>query len=114
MHWGAIPFFLWVNMAKEFAKSFYNSKRWKDIQRIYKQMKFGICERCGRPNGTIVHHKVYLDETNINNPDIALNPNNLELLCQDCHNHEHHATRKATASGLQFNSKGELIKIKNQ
>lgn len=97
-------------MAKVFAKSFYNSKRWKDTQRIYKQMKFGICERCGQPNGTIVHHKIYLDETNINNPDIALNFNNLELLCQDCHNHEHHSTHKPTVNGLRFNSNGELVK----
>lgn len=98
-------------MAKVWAKKFYNSKRWKDAQRIYKQMKFGICERCGKPNGTIVHHKIYLDETNINNPDIALNFKNFELLCQDCHNHEHQSTYKPTVNGLKFNEKGELIKL---
>lgn len=97
-------------MAKEFAKSFYNSKRWKNTQHIYKQMKLGICERCGKPNGTIVHHKIYLNETNINNPHIALNLGNLELLCQDCHNHEHHSKYKPTVNGLHFNAHGELIK----
>lgn len=98
-------------MAKEFAKKFYNSKEWKKTQKLYKQMKYGICERCGKPNGIIVHHKIYIDEVNINNPNITLNFDNLELLCQDCHNHEHHSTHKATVDGLRFNSKGELIKM---
>ena len=99
-------------MARVFAKSFYNSKRWKDTQRIYKQSKYGICERCGRPCGTIVHHKIHLNETNINNPDITLNFDNLELLCIDCHNTEHIKKFKPTVEGLLFNARGELIKVK--
>ena len=98
-------------MAKTYAKAFYNSKRWKTAQSIYKQMRFGICERCGKPCGTIVHHKIYIDENNINNPEVTLNFDNFELLCQDCHNHEHHSKHKATVDGLRFNAKGELIQI---
>lgn len=40
-------------------------------------------------HGYIVHHKCYIDTTNIYNPDITLNFDNLELLCLDCHNKEH-------------------------
>lgn len=105
-------FNLWGDyMARLFAKSFYNSKRWQDTQRIYKQSKFGICERCGRPCGTIVHHKIHLDETNINDPNITLAFDNLELLCIDCHNQEHIKKYKPTREGLQFTATGELIKV---
>ena len=35
--------------------------------------------------GEIVHHKIPIDPTNINNPDITLNWNNLQYVCRDCH-----------------------------
>lgn len=98
-------------MAKKFAKKFYNSASWKKAQAVYRAMKYGICERCGSPNGTIVHHKIHIDESNIDDVNVTLNFDNFELLCQDCHNHEHHSTHKATVNGLRFNSKGELIKV---
>lgn len=98
-------------MAKEFAKKFYNSKRWRKTQEIYRQKKFGICERCGKPNGTIVHHKIHLNELNIEDDNIALNLDNLELLCIDCHNKEHMGKYRATREGLRFNEMGELIKV---
>ena len=109
---GVMPALIYGDvMARLFAKSFYNSKQWRDTQRVYKQSKFGICERCGQPRGTIVHHKIHLDETNIDNPDITLNFANLELVCIDCHNAEHIKKYKPTVAGLQFNSMGELIKV---
>jgi len=41
----------------------------------------GPCERCGKPNGSDVHHK---------NGDWQDNsPENLERLCRSCHNREH-------------------------
>jgi 5-methylcytosine-specific restriction endonuclease McrA len=98
-------------MAKTWAKKFYNSILWKRTQANYRQLHYGICERCGRPDGIIVHHKIYLTENNIDNPNIALNFNNLELLCIDCHNQEHNCKHKPTQKGLKFNSKGELIQI---
>ena len=97
-------------MAKKFAKSFYNSKSWKMAQQAYRAYKKGICERCGKATGTIVHHKIHLTEQNIDDVNITLNFDNFELLCQDCHNREHHSTHRATVEGLKFNSKGELIK----
>jgi len=39
--------------------------------------------------GLIVHHKIHLDPSNINNPDITLNWDRMEYLCLDCHNNEH-------------------------
>lgn len=98
-------------MAKTWAKKFYNSKTWIRTQTVYRQMHYGICERCGKPNGTIVHHKIYLSEHNINNPNISLSYDNLELLCIDCHNHEHMSKHKPAQQGLKFNAKGELVEL---
>jgi len=93
-----------------FAKSFYNSKRWKFVRNAYVQSRFGICERCGAPNSKQVHHKIWLDEVNINDPDISLNFDNLELLCDTCHQNEHHCFGSATIEGLSFDASGMLVK----
>lgn len=73
---------------KPFAAKFYKSKRWQACRLAYFKNQNGICERCGQA-GKIVHHKVHLTAQNIHNPRIALSFDNLELLCQDCHNKEH-------------------------
>lgn len=96
-------------MAKEYAKRFYASKAWRDTQKAYMQSKHYVCERCGKP-AVIVHHKTYITPTNINNPEITLNWNNLEALCQDCHNKEH-MEKPVTAQGLIFDDKGNLVKL---
>lgn len=43
--------------------------------------------------GEIVHHKIHIEPENINNPNIALNWDNLQLLCRQCHG-EAHGTAK--------------------
>lgn len=65
-----------------------------------------LCERCGEP-AKVVHHKHYLTKQNINNADIALNWDNLEALCQDCHNKEHHAA--ADTRRYKFDADGNVI-----
>ena len=66
-----------------------------------------ICVRCG-DIATICHHKTYITPENINDPNVTLNWNNLEALCQTCHNLEHHSGG-IVAEGLTFDSKGNLI-----
>ena len=39
--------------------------------------------------GDIVHHKGYINMSNIYDTDTTLAFENLELLCIDCHNKEH-------------------------
>ena len=97
-------------MARVFSKAFYNSKAWQDVRQAYIESHFGICERCGAANSKQVHHKVWLNETNINDPDVSLNPKNFELLCEVCHQNEHNERYSPTLMGLKFNDKGELIK----
>ncbi|MEC2868909.1 HNH endonuclease [Bacillus bombysepticus] len=94
-------------MAKDYAKSFYNSATWRKCKDGFMQSKHYLCERCG-DIAVICHHKRYITPQNINNPNITLNWDNLEALCQTCHNQEHHSS-EICANGLAFDSKGNLI-----
>lgn len=97
-------------MAKDFAKKFYTSKAWRDCRNAFFIYRHGLCNRCGGA-GKIVHHKIVLNPFNINDPDVSLNFTNLELLCQDCHNKEHHEKYSPTAEGLTFNVDGDLVRM---
>ena len=82
---------------QSFAHTFYKSAAWMKCARAYKRSKGGLCERCWS-NGLVVpgeevHHKIKLTPENINDPAIALNWDNLELLCKNCHLEEHKGTR---------------------
>ena len=101
-------------MAREFAKKFYNSKQWKKCREAYKESKNGLCERC-LDNGKYVvgdevHHKEYLTPDNINDPDITLNWDLLELLCQSCHSKEHMSKYDVVREDVMFDSNGDLIR----
>ncbi len=93
------------------AKRFYRSKIWARTRAAYAKSVGGICERCaaaGELNpGVIVHHRRHLDSAGLNDPAIALSFGNLELLCQDCHNKEHHATRPARR--YDYDDAGNII-----
>lgn len=82
---------------REFAKQLYNTKAWQHCREGYRASVGGLCERCLSRGlykaGEIVHHKIYLNADNINDMDIALNWDNLELLCRDCHAQEHDAKK---------------------
>lgn len=51
------------------------------------------CEYCGRPilkdYECIAHHKTEVTAANLNNPEITLNPANLQLVHLKCHNEIH-------------------------
>lgn len=91
------------------SRGFYDSDAWRRTRAAYMEAHNHICERCGRP-ARVVHHKVWLDESNIGDPSVSLNWDNLECLCQDCHNAEHFGSR-AVAPGLAFTSDGELVPV---
>lgn len=78
---------------ERFARDFYASYAWIKCRRGYAAMRGGLCERCIRQGlivpGTEVHHKTRLTPDNIADPSVALNWDNLELLCKECHMKEH-------------------------
>lgn len=94
-------------MAREFSKSFYRSKQWKDVRQYVFNRDLGLCTKCGRP-GEEVHHTVWLTPDNINNPEITLNDKLLITLCRDCHQRIHNKS-SVVAEGLMFNEFGELV-----
>ena len=89
----ARSFALVIDMAKEFARSFYSSKAWQDCRNEYAKRRHHLCEDCLRRGiykpGVIVHHVEELTPFNITNPEIALGFDNLELLCRECHLRKH-------------------------
>lgn len=101
-------------MAKEWAKAFYNSKAWKQCREAYKKSVHGLCERCLANGkyvlGDEVHHKTYLTPEFISNPEIALNWDNLELLCATCHNKEHHEKYSPLREDVMFDENGDLVR----
>lgn len=80
-------------MAKPFARQFYSSKAWQDCREEYAKRQNYLCENCLRNGiykpGVIVHHKIEIDPITIHKPEIALNFDNLELLCRECHAERH-------------------------
>ena len=72
---------------------FYTSKTWRDLSYSLKIKANGKCNRCGETlldfGKLIGHHKKELTEDNVDNPEIALNPELIEIICHLCHNKEH-------------------------
>ena len=98
---------------KEFAKSFYKSKAWQDVRQYVLLRDFNLCVRCGRA-AEEVHHIVRLNPQNIKDPLVALNPDNLESLCHECHTAEHERERTHRAENFTdayiFDSQGMLVR----
>lgn len=80
-------------MAKPFARKFYSSKAWQDCRNEYMKQAHYLCEICLRKGiykpAEIVHHIIELDPITIEKPEIALNFDNLEAVCRECHSELH-------------------------
>ena len=83
---------------KDYAKSFYKSKRWQHTREAYLRSVGMLCERCAKKGlmkpAEIVHHKVWITPENINDPNVVLNFHNLEAVCRECHAEEHDYSKK--------------------
>lgn len=80
-------------MATGVFKKFYNSKEWRKFRQGLIDERGVICERCHKvitdSSKLHGHHKIELTVNNIFDFDITLNPDNVELICKDCHDKEH-------------------------
>lgn len=95
-------------MAKDWAKKFYDSKVWKDTRDSIMAEYFGICQRCKEQAAEIVHHIIWLNPNNINNPEITLGRDNLIPVCRECHAIIHER-KSATVEGLMFDKEGNIV-----
>ena len=97
-------------------KEFYLSRPWRRARLGYikhrKAIDGGICEVCGQEPGYIVHHKIWLDDINCNDPEISLNPANFRYECQTCHNKEIDP-RRETPGRCRYGPDGEILRNTN-
>lgn len=103
-----------IQMAKDFAKSFYASRAWQKCRRAYIESRInidgGLCEKCRTLPGYIVHHKIPLSPENINNPEITLNFDNLAFDCKECHDREEvHCFVRKDGLLVYFDENGDVL-----
>ena len=79
-------------------QDFYRSKAWEAFIRVIAAERTdenGViwCAHCGQPiiykYDRIAHHKIHLTLANVNDANIALNPDNIDLVHHRCHNEIH-------------------------
>lgn len=113
-------------MARDFAKKFYQSTRWKRTRAAYmrsivkvdgKLCPAGLCEKCFKRGFTqtadLVHHKEHITPENIDNPAITVSFDNLERLCRQCHAEEHPEVYESEYDKprVAFDAEGNVIPL---
>ncbi|GHU96340.1 hypothetical protein FACS1894208_10780 [Clostridia bacterium] len=88
---------------------FYHSTAWKRLSRAFLSSKNYMCEVCGNP-ADLAHHVKHITPSNIGNPTITLNADNLQAVCINCHNTIHYGAGGAVLRGLEFDENGDLIR----
>jgi len=92
---------------KAWAESFYKSNRWQHCRESFMTTKYYLCDRSGEP-ATVAHHKKRLTAANITQSAISLAWDNLEALCQECHNKEHHR-KAARPARYRLDAAGRIL-----
>lgn len=78
--------------------NFYKSRDWVNLVQVIRLERVNsegqlICEYCDKPiiakYDCIGHHKIELTEANVDDANIALNPDNIMLVHHRCHNKIH-------------------------
>ncbi len=86
--------------------SFYRRPAWKKCRSAFikyrESIDGGMCMLCREAPGKIVHHRVHLNETTVNDPDIAYGFGNLEYVCLACHNLEHGYVKKLPEGSIKY------------
>jgi hypothetical protein len=75
-------------------KSFYASERWQRFRMALIAERGPVCQKChrviGNPIDCTLHHIKELTPENVNDVTISLKPDNIMIVCHDCHDREHH------------------------
>ncbi|MGX1430768.1 5-methylcytosine-specific restriction enzyme A [Cytobacillus horneckiae] len=93
------------------ARSFYKSAAWKKCRKLVLERDNHLCQSCMKNNkitpADMVHHIIEL----LDDWDKALEMDNLESLCNSCHNKEH-PDRGIRRTKPKKNSKIKIVKAK--
>jgi hypothetical protein len=94
-------------------KQFYKSKPWRRARLAYIDKRIaidgGMCEVCHEELGYIVHHTIWLNDINCNDPEISLNEKHFRYECQTCHNKERDPSTAIPGRCL-YGPGGEIIR----
>lgn len=97
-------------MAKSWAKQFYSSKQWRTVRREVLRRDHYTCRDC-YSRGEEVHHIIELTPDNINDPMVALNPDNLMSLCGTCHKKRTNGSVGDVTDGYVFDEDGQVVPV---
>jgi len=71
----------------------YKTTEWEKVRQFVIVRDNGLCVLCRKKGkikpGTQIDHIEELTDKNKHDWNIAYNPENLQLLCDDCHQHKH-------------------------
>lgn len=70
-----------IKSPPKIAEGFYQSREWRVLMATLKRQRGGWCERCGSKHRIAGDHIVERKDGGAD-----LDPSNIELLCQACHN----------------------------
>ena len=94
-------------------EQFYKSRPWLRARQAFIDSRMaidgGLCQVCGEEPGKIVHHTIWLDDENCNDPSISLNQELFKYECQTCHNRETDP-RKVPRGRCLYGPNGEIIR----
>lgn len=92
---------------------FYSSTAWKKTRESYMCSVHRLCEACSLEGNiqiaTQVHHKIKVNDSNVDKPEIVLNHKNLVALCNFHHEEIHGKHIAAIRKGLMFDDKGNIV-----
>jgi 5-methylcytosine-specific restriction endonuclease McrA len=101
---------------KPWQRRFYKSRAWQDCRRVVWERQNGLCADC-LERGELtpideVHHLVELNEHNVCDPHVSLNPALCVGLCRNCHNrrHEKGYKSKGNPTRVWFDEQGRPMR----
>lgn len=97
-------------MAKQFSDAFYHSKAWRVIRAFVLRRDSYTCTSCGA-RANEVHHIIELTPDNINDDNIAVNPDNLTSLCHECHTKITKGNDGDVRAGYIFDEDGQVVEM---
>lgn len=97
-------------------RRFYRSKAWQACRKTVWDRQHGLCADCMERGEYTpideVHHTVELNEFNVCDPRVSLDPAKCVGLCRNCHNrrHEKGYKRQSQPSRVWFDDDGRPVR----